>query len=390
MEGGRVCVGIALLLLACDATTRPSVCADVDDVEVVAAGPAVRWDAAPALRELWRTGADSLALPVALVIADDRRAAVVDFGRRSVPVIGADGAWLRTWTGAANDANAVAMPLAAAWMDRSTLGIFDLMRSRILYLQEGAVVDEVPVTSDFSGPIQLAGELAWARLGPDGSVFATSAAAPLAAGDGRVLQSEYLLRVRRGAQRVDTVATTSVPTLFSLPGVPVPGAMGLLAAVGPSSELAVSDTSGVYLIRISDAAGRKRILCSATQPLPLRRAERGDTAVGDGREFHLASALQRATPASSPHPFGRLLFDADGRLWVQRERPNPFDPADRTWGVASATHDVYSPDLEYLGVVEAAPGTRLQSARGDTIWAFAFDEEGGVEIVTFSIEGNVR
>jgi hypothetical protein len=64
-----------------------------------------------------------------------------------------------------------------------------------------------------------------------------------------------------------------------------------------------------------------------------------------------------------------MFFDAEERLWIQRDRPNPFDPWDGLYGPAGGQYDVFSRAGDYLGEIHAPAGARLQSALGDTIWA---------------------
>jgi hypothetical protein len=80
---------------------------------------------------------------------------------------------------------------------------------------------------------------------------------------------------------------------------------------------------------------------------------------------------------------GRLFFDVDGRLWVQRDRPVASDAWDRLYGVAGATYDVFSREGRLLGEVRAQAAARLQSARGDFVWALELTELDEPELVQY-------
>ncbi len=99
----------------------------------------------------------------------------------------------------------------------------------------------------------------------------------------------------------------------------------------------------------------------------------------------LAEALREAGPPETPASFGRLVLDADGRLWVQRERPRPGVDRAELYGMPGAEHDVFDAAGRYLGTVRLPEGARLQTARGDTVYAFEIGDMGETWVVAYAM-----
>lgn len=83
--------------------------------------------------------------------------------------------------------------------------------------------------------------------------------------------------------------------------------------------------------------------------------------------------------------FGRLVLDADGRLWVQRERPQLGVPMAELYGMPGAEHDVFDADGRYLGTVRLPDGARLQAVRADTVYAFEIGDLGETWVVALEM-----
>jgi hypothetical protein len=150
--------------------------------------------------------------------------------------------------------------------------------------------------------------------------------------------------------------------------------------------LATGGEDGAYRVVIHDDEGRPaRQICRDAPALPLSAEEAGRGEVPEAMR-DLAAALRDAPRPDAIAPYGRIFLDADGRLWVQRERPNPFDGADAMLGVAGARYDIFDDEGRYLGELRAPPRARLQAALGDTVWAFEVGELEETSVVAYRVE----
>lgn len=431
----------ALLLLGCAAAEPGEWCPPAAvGVEVVANSGAGVWESAgavPRLVELWRAGGlrerEELAQPIHLAVSPTGRAAIPDFGLGEVVVIEADGRWSGAWGGKGSGPGELTMPVAAAWGDDGRLVAFDVVAPKVVHLTDvtragegvsaaegvGAAEDRA-VTPAFTAPVVSSGELLWAGVQPSGAALlqpahlpltdetttrggapdaagagaasaadlATRAAATGAAATGRRLA--LILRLPPGAAAPDTLARGIVRTVpegrpfagWTLPGWPRP-----VAAVGPGRMLATGGEDGAYRVVIHDDEGRPtRQVCRAAPALPLSAEEAGRGEVPEAMR-DLAAALRDAPRPDALAPYGRIFLDADGRLWVQRERPNPFDGAGAMLGVAGARYDIFDDEGRYLGELRAPPRARLQAALGDTVWAFEVGELDETTVVAYRVEG---
>jgi hypothetical protein len=343
------------------------------------------------------------------------------------------------------------MPVAAVWGDDGRLAVFDVVAPKIAFLADAkstargttaaggmdvpermpgaertsaaaseSAAEDRAVTPTFTAPVVSSGELLWAGVQPSGAALlqpahlpiadeattrgaasdakaatasstadlATGAAATVAAATGRRLA--LILRLPPGAAAPDTLARGIVRTVpagrpfagWTLPGWPRP-----VAGVGPGGVLATGGQDGAYRVVIHDDEGRPtRQVCRDAPPLPLSSAETGRGTVPEALR-ELAAALRDAPRPDALAPYGRIFLDADGRLWVQRERPSPFDAADAMLGVAGAHYDIFDGEGRYLGELQAPAGARLQAALGDTVWAFEVGELDETTVVAYRVEG---
>ena len=381
----------SLFLLASAACERESGLAwcDGDDpgADVVIAAEPARWRQPPQFEELWRAGGlqdnETLVVPVGITVARSGQAAVPDFGLGEVIVVGSDGSWDGAWSRKGQGPGEVQVPIAAAWTSDGRLAVWDVGNSKVAFFRDGAPVEaDLPVDPMVSGAIAASGEVLWADLQADGTVY--TKLRRVGSGESPEGQAETIIRSGPGESVPDTLARLDVrmlPPPFQ--SFYVPGSRGLLAAASDAGPLAVADDPERYRVALRGADAEERVICRDVPAIPLSPAERGTGADDEMQE--MAAALA-AAPAAAPQPFGRLFFDADERLWVQRNRPDPLDSWDGLYGVAGARYDVYSPDGQFLGEVTAPPRARLQSARGDTVWALEIGELDEPSIVAYRIQ----
>ncbi|MGH7474912.1 MAG: hypothetical protein ACRELD_01345 [Longimicrobiales bacterium] len=365
----------------------------VPDVAVTENGRSGRWHSERArLVELWRAGGlnegQELHVPASIATNHDGYTAIADFGLGEVVVVAPDGEWLGAWTRMGRGPGEVTTPIAVAWTDQRTLAVFDVMAPKVAFVRAGsAVAEDLGIDPSFTAPMVAGGEIGWAGVQPSGSVLlqpgrgargeASTNVAPMA-----------VLRLRAGASSVDTVVAARVPIVQDGPfaGWPLPGWPRPLVALGSRGQLAAAAPDGTYRVVIYGADGAPlRQLCRQVPPLPLTNAERGAGDVAEPMR-PLAAAIAQAGPPVTPASIGRLILDPDGRLWVQRDRPSPFDPAAALHGVAGATFDVFDVDGRFLGEVGVPAGVRLQSAVGDTVWGLEFGAHDEPWLIAFRIE----
>lgn len=363
-----------------------------EGVEVVQSSGPGRWEReglVPRLAEQWRAAGlregEELALPVSIAASPDGWIAVPDFLLGQVMVVDPTGSWQGSWTRSGEGPGEVLRPVAAAWNGAGRLAVFDVDGPKVVFVEDGEVAgEELPVDPSLVGPIRAAGELGWAGLRPDGGVLLIPAPTSVE-GEGTAYPrgSLVLLELEPGAAP-DTLARDTVPTLEPTSTAPVPGWPRLMAAVGAGGRLAVGGEAAHYRIDIYDPDGRHvRRVCRTSEPPPLRPDEIG----GDepGRNF-LSDRIRTAPRPEDPAPFGRFFLGAGGRLWVQRERPNPVGQAERFYGRPGASFDVFETNGEYLGEVQAPLRARLQAAAGDTVWAFEFGDLDEAWLVAYRLD----
>lgn len=143
--------------------------------------------------------------------------------------------------------------------------------------------------------------------------------------------------------------------------------------------------------------------------VPVSDAERAD------EESRIAAELRRYDPGwewasariPATKPFvNRLLFGAEGRLWVERPGPSRRVPDDELppepdyqnvlgplppyrWR-QSMRYDVFEPDGRFLGTVERPEGAELLHMRGDAVWGVVRDSLDVPYVVRWRVEPSVR
>lgn len=383
-----------LTVLACGVGERAAWCPPAaEGVTVVANVGDGLWAAEgleSRLVELWRVGGtregQELGQPIAVVASPGGRVAVPDFMLGEVVVIEPDGTWLGAWTRQGAGPGEVRAPVAAAWDGDDRLAVFDIMTPKVAYVgADGPVGEDLRVEPSFTVPVVNSGQFDWAALRADGTVYLQPAAVSMTSGASQRDDVSLVLALAPGASVVDTVARgTWVPIGGDGPFANwhAPGWPRLTAALGGGRVAAGGDVAE-YRIVIHDAGERGPVqICRDARPLPMNDHELGRDLGPELRE--LADALRDARRPDTPAAFGRLVLGTHGRLWVQRERAGPADPA--IYGPAGGEWDVFDPDGRYLGAVQSPEPAHLMAARGDTVWALEFGDFDEAWLVAYRLE----
>ena len=397
---GRVGRGVSLCLLGavtivsgCERDGSLAWCLPAaEGVEVVATMGGGAWgeDDEPArLEELWRAGGlnegEELVYPVSLAASPEGRLAIADFQLSEVVVVEPDGTWGGPWGRRGEGPGELATPATAAWDRAGRLAVFDIAAPKVLFLRDGGpAAPDVPIERSFTAPIIASGELTWAGVQPDGGVLIQPSPQPAPAPAEAGLRAGLLLRLAAGATVPDTLVRVTLRGLAEGPWWGLPGAPQLLSALGPDGALAVAPAEPIYRILLHDSAGTPvRQICRDVPPLPISPRERGEGAEGFGDDA--VRAVRDATPVDAPQPIGRLFWGARGRLWVQRDRAARLDAFDALFGAPGGLYDLFDQGGGYLGEVRAPPRARLQSAVGDTVFAFEFGDLDEAWVVAYRI-----
>lgn len=356
--------GLAALALGGCATSAPEWCAAGDAAEVVMV-PA-RGATEARLEQVWRIDGTAdgreLVLPAGAAVSGALgRAAVVDFELGEVMVVGLDGSWLGRWGRRGSGPGEVGHAVAARWNEDDHLEVYDPGNARLLIFDgDGNAVGGHEANAAFTAA--LGGGVAWISFGAGGTLLAR----PMdgrATGDG---EAEYaVLGGLAAGSGVDTVARASVPAVevrgwleVPAPGWPVPH-----AAVSPDMVMAVAGVGPEYRVELRDASGT-RVLCRVVEPQPVGADERTPPGADAGAEMR--AAVARAPAPSRPAAIGRLAWDDDGRLWVQRDRARAFSIEDGAIGAEGALFDVYQ-GTELLGEVRLPERVRFLGASGSLV-----------------------
>lgn len=314
------------------------------------------------------------------------RLAIPDFQLQEVLVLDADGTWSGAWGGTGDGPGEYRYPLAAAWSRRGRLAVLDVGGGRIVFFRNGKATGEPLRTAPrILAELMAGGRLRWQGIGPDGTLYLIPPAA--AAGDvhgggpagGPPTVRSVLLRVAPGGSGPDTLLTATERVLGGrFPTWPAPGWPRLVAAADPHGGVVAAGWGPGYRIAEFAADGSlTRIVCRAALPIPFADDERGGA--GSRTDADLVSALRQSPAPASPASVGRLFVGAQGRIWVERDRPRALARADASFGRPGGTFDVFGPQGRYLGAVRAPDGSRLVAASGDRVWGFV---EGALDQTT--------
>jgi hypothetical protein len=365
MNPSQVWAGFAGLLSiglsACGAGI-PDWCA-TDGAEVVLNPHPAVWSASPALEQLWRIDGSAegreLVLPSSIAVSEQlRRIAVVDFQLGEVIVASLDGHWLGRWGRRGSGPGEIGHALAARWADAATLEVYDPTGSKVVRFDtSGAVVGETSIGAPFTAA--LGGGIAWINFTSDGSLVTRPAGlVPVSEG----VMEVVVLRTNVFGSKTDTLVSAPVPAIepegwmpFVVPDWPVPH-----AAVSGLGHVAVSGAQQEYRVVVQRPDSNDLVLCRTVAPLPAT-----DESM-DGLTPEIRAALLRAPKPPSPAAVGRVSYDEENRLWVQRDRPGVMGAEDTVLGREGALFDVYSGSM-YLGEVRLPDRVRFVGALRDLI-----------------------
>lgn len=384
--------GLVFLVLGCgDVAERCDIAAPEGPVVMNDATGA--WEGEVSLHEVWRVGGlaegQEFLRPAALAVNEGGRVAVADFGLGEVLLIAPDGRWEGPVATSGEGPGDVQVPVAVAWKGNRRLLVLDLALARITELDVASGASETRRLSQaFVAPVLRRGQIRLAAMQPDGTAWLELPGEDLSTG----WETRTYAREPTGAGGMERIVHTAVRVVgegkyryVSLPGWP-----RVLLGVGPSGWV-LSDSSERYELKFFDRDGR--VVAHTCYPDESAERPEGDwtsylwdgAGEADGPPDDLLTLLRDAELPANPAPISRLLVDSDGRVWVQRDLPKPWDGFDTTYGVAGATHDVFSATGAYLGSVTVPPGHRLQAARGDRLWTFIVGDLDEFSVAVFDM-----
>jgi hypothetical protein len=348
----------------------------------------VRAGAQWTLRELWRAGGldddTGLTVPTSGRVGSRGILAIPDFAAATVWLLGPDGSWLPPLARRGEGPGELMNPLAAAWDAKGRLLVLDAGQARIeAFDLEADTTETLRVPPGLMAPVFDAGAVGWFGLAGTGDGFVEHP--PADAGNG-----ESVLRFARAApgdeaRRIAWEArfptgrvpgtTAQVPTSWPRP----------VLAVGPDMW-AVAPASDRYEIVVMETSDRPRFQLCVEDPADFGEGLPPTEALPED----LAAEYERMPVPDRPALLSRMVLDADGRLWVQREVGHSGAPWDAFFGVAGANLDAFSPDGTYLGRLRLPDDLRFQDARGDTVWTFRVGDLGEVGVVAGLLEPRSR
>lgn len=386
---------VLLLVVGCDRPQDISWCAPPEPgVEVAASsGPGV-WEREGERRtlvEIWRAGGlnegQELAYPVALSAGPSGHVAIPDFQLSEVIVVGPDGTWLGPWGRRGRGPGELATPVAATWSRDGTLAVFDVVASKVLFMEAGEPAGpDLRVDPSFTAAIVASGQLPWAGVQPNGGVLVQPTPEAVTGSPDSGARAALLLRLAPRASTPDTLVRATIRTLSDgrFAGWSLPAWPRLIAAIGTDGAIAVNAAEAEYRVTVLDGAGDPvRVICRQAPAQPVTDGERG---TGASAPPELLEAMRAAPLPDSAQSFGRLFWGAHGRLWVQRDRSSPLENAEAFFGVPGALYDLFDEEGRYLGEFSAPAGVILQSAAGDTVWGLEFGEFDEAWVVAYRVE----
>ncbi len=376
---------LAVVIAGCD-SLGSSACEITDLGGPVATNTsAAIWLAELSWREVWRVGGagegEALAVPADVAVGPDGSVAIADWGLAEVVVVDPAGEWRGAAMTRGEGPGEVRAPAAVTWVDANTLLVLDLGTNRLTLLDLVSRSSSVTaVDPALLMPVVMSGEVGYLSLQPDYTVWVESPG--LVEGG---WEERSFVRWSPDAAAHDTVARSrvSVPSGVALAAWP-----RSLLGVGAETWV-VSDPDGRYELEVFDRDGTSLVrFCHPGEPLPLSPAERGDELdeeLPDAWRSTLGAALAEAGEPRLPPVISRIVVGADGRIWVQRDRPAPG--AGNRHGVSGAMHDVFLPSGRFLGSIRLPEDHRLLEARGRRVWTLHIGSLDESSIVALEIEG---
>jgi hypothetical protein len=194
----------------------------------------------------------------------------------------------------------------------------------------------------------------------------------------------FVVRMAADASITDTLYAVSVTMLNDHGFVewPRPGTGMPLVADGPGGEVALAGASSAYRIDVLRADFTDSlVVCRQAPALPLTESETGEIELL-GSPPGLAWLLDASRRVKTPLPFGRIFLGSEGRLWVQRERPDPQRVYAHPGGAA---YDVFAIGGEYLGEVRAPARVVLVGEAADLVYGLEGSGQGRASLVAFGL-----
>jgi hypothetical protein len=194
----------------------------------------------------------------------------------------------------------------------------------------------------------------------------------------------FVVRMAADAAVTDTLYAVSVTTLNDHGFVewPRPGTGMPLVAVGPGGTVALAGASSAYRIDVLRADfADSLVVCRQAPALPLTESETGEIEL-PGSPPGLAQLRDASRRVKMLLPFGRIFLGSEGRLWVQRERPDPQRVYAHPGGAA---YDVFAAGGAYLGEVRAPERVILVGEAAGLVYGLEASDEGRVSLVTFGL-----
>jgi hypothetical protein len=391
------------VLLGCEWAPEPPAPCDIQNP----AGPVVQnagpgtWGGERELRELWRVGGmdeeQYLAYPLQIAVGPDGEVAVPDFELVGVPIIDPAGRWQGSPVTWGQGPGEVDMPAAAAWSDARELAVLDWGNVRVELLDlEAGTREGVRLSPHLAAAVFEGGAAPWNVVQPDGTVFVELATRELEPG----VALRTFARSTPEAEAADTLfqATARVVSYGAYRNVRVPDWPTAVLAAG-LDRWAIAPSSDAYEVEVYAArahrGGEEAIVhfCKPVARDEVRAARARDwvrelEALGPAMAG-LTEELREAGSPAEPALLHRMVLDRDGRVWVERDAPEPTS-LDGLYGVPGARLDVFSAAGEFLGAVRMPEGLRFQGAVGDAVFAFEIGEWGEVYVVRLALEAGGR
>ncbi|WP_419933708.1 hypothetical protein [Candidatus Palauibacter sp.] len=319
--------------------------------------------------------------PADVAVSPDGSVAIADWGLAEVILVDPGGEWQGAVMTRGEGPGEVQAPAAVTWVDANTLLVLDLGAFRMTTLDLASRSASVTaVDPAFLSPVVRSGQVTFVALHPDRTVWLEF---PGPIEDG--WEERPFVRWSPGRAVNDTVMRSRARVIE---GVTLPAWPRSLLGVGAETWV-VSEPDGRYELTVSDRDGTSLVrFCHTGEALPLSSAERGED-TGEDTDSEMPDAWRRAVreleEPREPAIISRIVVDADGRIWVQRDRPSPG--AGDTHGAPGAMYDVFLQSGHFLGSIRLPDDQRLLEARGSRVWtlhAGSFDE---FSVVALEIEG---
>ena len=223
----------------------------------------------------------------------------------------------------------------------------------------------------------LGGGIAWINFTSDGSLVTRPAGlVPVSEG----VMEVVVLRTDASGASTDTLVRASVPAIepegwspFVVPDWPVPH-----AAVSELGHIAISGTQQEYRVRVQRPDSNDLVICRTVDP-----QHGSDDPIAD-LDPVIRAALLKAPKPSNPASVGRVAYDEENRLWVQRDRPSLARPEDIVLGREGALFDVYH-GTTYLGEVRFPERVRLVAAVREMVIGLERNEMDEYSLVAYRL-----